>query len=131
MSIFKYDKCRRCWTTYRIILFKIKPLQASCYLRSVGSVESNEAVHISLVLPNKTLHTFHPTQTYSIFGDKDTIFGYQKLKINLKYHASDMRPILQITYSKKFSVVGTTAPTDLKPILEAYLPQSILSLYLQ
>jgi hypothetical protein len=37
-----------------------------------------------------------------------------------------MRPILQITYNKKFPVVGTTAPTELKPILEAYLPQSTL-----
>jgi histone acetyltransferase 1 len=89
-----------------------------------GSAESNDAVHISLVTPSKTLHTFHPKFTYSIFGEEESIFGYQGLKINIKYHACDMRPILQITYNKKFPAVGTTEPTDLKPILEAYLPKS-------
>jgi histone acetyltransferase 1 len=62
--------------------------------------------------------------TYSIFGNEERIFGYQGLKINLRYNACDMRPGLQITYNKKFKPVGETAPTDLKAILENYLPKS-------
>ena len=35
-----------------------------------------------------------------------------------------MRPVLQITYNKKFKPVGDIEPTDLKPILEEFLPKS-------
>ena len=62
--------------------------------------------------------------TYSIFGDEERIFGYQGLKINLRYNACDMRPGLQISYKKKFKAVGETHPTDLKEVLEPYLPKS-------
>lgn len=95
-----------------------------------GSADSNNAVQISLVAPAeaegglKTLHSFNPKMTYSIFGDEETIFGYQGLKINLKYNACDMRPGLQITYAKKFKTVGETSPTDLKSVLEPFLPKS-------
>jgi histone acetyltransferase 1 len=97
-------------------------------LSLVGSTESNDAVNISLVTPGdgglKTLHSFNPKMTYSIFGDEETIFGYQGLRINLRYNACDMRPGLQIMYTKKFKTVGETSPTDLKAILEEYLPKS-------
>lgn len=96
-----------------------------------GSANSNDAIQISLVNPApdgvKQLHAFHPKMTYSIF-DEESIFGYQGLKINLRYNASDMRPGLQITYNKRFKAVGETAPTDIKAILEEYLPKSELPL---
>ncbi|KAF4624794.1 hypothetical protein G7Y89_g13376 [Cudoniella acicularis] len=88
------------------------------------SADSTSAVNISLVAPGKTLHTFHPKFTYSMFGEEERIFGYQGLKINLKFHVCDMRPVLQITYNKKFKAVGQTEPTDLKPILEEFLPKT-------
>ncbi|CAG8958006.1 hypothetical protein HYFRA_00000349 [Hymenoscyphus fraxineus] len=88
------------------------------------STGSNQAVNIHLVSPTKTLHNFHPKFTYSIFGDEETIFGYQGLNINLKYHACDMRPLLQVNYNKKFKAVGETEPTDLKAILEGFLPKT-------
>ena len=94
----------------------------------IGSTESNEAVNISLVVPGdgglKTLHSFNPKMTYSIFGEQEMIFGYQGLKINLRYNACDMRPGLQIMYTKKFKTVGETSPTDLREVLEPYLPKS-------
>jgi histone acetyltransferase 1 len=97
-------------------------------MNSAGSVDSNKAVNISLVTPGvgglKTLHTFNPKFTYPIFGDEERIFGYQGLKINLRYNACDMRPGLQITYNKKFKTVGETSATDLKAILEGFLPKS-------
>lgn len=93
-----------------------------------GSTDSNKAINISLVTPGATglttLHTFNPNNTYSIFGDEERIFGYQGLKINIRYNACDMRPSLQITYSKKFKTVGETSATDLKAVLEEYLPRS-------
>ncbi|RDL37380.1 Acyl-CoA N-acyltransferases (Nat) [Venustampulla echinocandica] len=88
------------------------------------STDSNEAVHVSLVTPGQTLHTFHPKFTYPIFGDEERIFGYQGLKINIKYHVCDMRPVVQITYNRKFKPVGETEPTDLKAILEDFLPKT-------
>lgn len=95
---------------------------------SSGSTSSNDAVHISLVTPNGLRHTFHPKFTYPVFGDEETIFGYQGLKINLKYHVSDMRPVVQVTYNKKFKAVGETEPTDVKAILEGVLPKSRFSI---
>jgi len=62
--------------------------------------------------------------TYSIFGDEETIFGYQGLKINLRYNACDMRPGVQILYTKKFKTLGETSATDLKSVLEPYLPKT-------
>jgi histone acetyltransferase 1 len=95
---------------------------------NTGSSNSNDAVHISLVAPapggTKAIHTFHPNFTYPIFGDEERIFGYQGLKINLRYNTCDMRPGLQISYTKKFKTVGETSPTDLKAVLEPYLPKS-------
>ncbi|KAL3419297.1 histone acetyl transferase HAT1 [Phlyctema vagabunda] len=92
------------------------------------STDSNDAIHISLVAPSsggiKQLHTFHPKMTYSIFGEEESIFGYQGLKVNLKYNASDMRPSLQVTYNKKFKTIGETEPTDVKAVLEEYLPKT-------
>ena len=69
--------------------------------------------------------------SYSIFGDEERIFGYQGLKINLRYNACDMRPGLQITYNKRFKSVGETEPTDLKAILESYLPKSTELIYIE
>ncbi|KAL5351218.1 histone acetyltransferase 1 [Pseudogymnoascus australis] len=92
------------------------------------STQSNDALHISLVRPengaSKTISTFHPKFTYSIFGDEESIFGYQGLKIHLRYNASDMRPGLLITYNKRFKAVGDVEPTDLKGLLEDFLPDN-------
>ncbi|KAG4433534.1 hypothetical protein IFR05_010989 [Cadophora sp. M221] len=91
------------------------------------STESNDALQISIVAPDvgaaRTLHTFNPKMTYSIFGDDERIFGYKGLKINLRYNASDMRPNLQVSYSKKFTAVGETEATDVKELLEPFLPK--------
>jgi histone acetyltransferase 1 len=93
-----------------------------------GSAKANDALSISLVVADsggsKTVSTFHPKFTYPIFGDDESIFGYQGLKIQLRYHACDMRPGLQINYDKKFKPVGETSATDIKAVLEEFLPKS-------
>ncbi|KAL2141930.1 hypothetical protein VTI28DRAFT_1765 [Corynascus sepedonium] len=91
------------------------------------STPSNDALLLSLVSPSttgvKTIgHSFHPKFTYSIFGDSEEIFGYKNLEINLQYNASDMRPNLSVTYSKKFPAVGETEATDIIGILRELLP---------
>lgn len=92
------------------------------------STNSNNAIQISLVIPSeggpKAIRSFKPKITSSLFGDEETISGYQGLKINLRFHACDMRPGLQISYSKKMKPVGEEAPTDLKEIFENHLPRN-------
>ncbi|KAK4230780.1 acyl-CoA N-acyltransferase [Podospora fimiseda] len=91
------------------------------------SANSNEALQLSLVAPSndgiKTLAKFYPKFTYPIFGNAEEIFGYKNLQINLRYNATDMRPTLSITYSKKFTAVGETEATDIEGILREYLPE--------
>ncbi|KAL2754624.1 hypothetical protein ACRALDRAFT_2028991 [Sodiomyces alcalophilus JCM 7366] len=87
---------------------------------------ANEVFAISLVKHVadgfKTIGTFNPRFTYPIFGDDEHIFGYKDLKINLRYHASDMQPHVQISSSKKFQAVGDIEPVDVKGILQEHLP---------
>lgn len=94
----------------------------------LGTVNSNEAVTVSLVAPAKTsqgfmtLSEFHPQFTYPIFGTEESIFGYENLKINLRFNASDMRPNLDISYSKEYTPVGDTKATPIRESLEEFLP---------
>lgn len=62
--------------------------------------------------------------TYSIFGEEEQIFGYKGLRIDLKFNAHDMRPNLQILYTRKFKAVGETEATDVKATLQDFLPKS-------
>lgn len=73
----------------------------------------------------KTVSSFHPKFTYPIFGDEEQIFGYQNLKINLRYNAIDMRPHLSFTYSKKFKAIGDTEPADIEEALRPFLPSGM------
>ena len=88
---------------------------------------ANDALELSLVVPGETgaksIAKFHPQFTYSIFGDDEQIFGFRDLKINLVYNSTDMRPNLNISYSKKFKTVGETEATDVNTILHEYLPE--------
>ncbi len=96
-------------------------------VRVAGSSNSNEALEITLVKPSTTglkpVGSFNPKFTYPIFGDDERIFGYKNLKVNLRYHVTDMRPNLQVSYSKKFKAIGDTEPTDINAILKDFLPE--------
>ncbi|RMZ82221.1 hypothetical protein DV738_g1756, partial [Chaetothyriales sp. CBS 135597] len=98
------------------------------------SVDANEAVTVSLVQPSpsragdrtaQSLHPvsqFHPQFTYPIFGEAEQIFGYQKLRIDLRFAAHDLRPHVAISYDRKFKPVGDTHALDLIKTLENFLP---------
>ncbi|QPH01278.1 histone acetyltransferase 1 [Epichloe festucae Fl1] len=86
-------------------------------------VDSNDALSVSLVSPSKSglrlVDTFHPKFTYPIFGDEEKIFGYRDLKISLRYRANDMRPHVDVAYSKKLAPpAGVDEPTDINAILQ-------------
>lgn len=70
---------------------------------------------------------FHPAHVYSIFGNDEQIFGYKDLEINLRFQATDMRPNLQVLYSKQFKGTGETQPTDIEAILGEHLPQGMFN----
>ena len=93
----------------------------------IGSTNANEALKISFVqaAPGapKILSSFHPQFTYPIFGDEERIFGYQNLKLNLRFAAHDLRPNLEVLYDKKFKAVGDTKATDIEETLKEWTPE--------
>ena len=115
----------------------------------IGTVEASEAITISLVEPSRNdnrsgtgdanddavagdgpnslnglnkIASFHPNFTYPLFGESERIFGFQGLKINLQFNASDLRPNLSISSSKKFATVGEVEATDVSSVMKEYLP---------
>ena len=93
----------------------------------VGSTNANDALEISMVqaapLSPKTLSSFHPQFTYPIFGEEESIFGYQGLKLNLRFAAHNLRPNLEVLYDKKFKTVGDTKATDIQETLKEWTPE--------
>lgn len=74
----------------------------------------------------KSLSSFHPQFTYPIFGDDERIFGYQGLKIHLRFVAHHAHPNIEISYDKKFKAVGDTTSTDIEEVLKEWVPASKL-----
>lgn len=98
------------------------------------TVKGNQALTVTLVTktdqgPPKTIASFHPTWTYPIVGDDETIYGYKGLKINLHYNASDMRPHISHTSSRKVpEAEAIQEPADINDLLDPYLPAGAQSL---
>ena len=93
----------------------------------IGSTNANEALEISFVqaAPGslRVLSSFHPQFTYPIFGDEERIFGYQNLKLNLRFAAHNLRPNLEVLYDKKFKAVGDTKATEIEETLGEWTPK--------
>src|ERR1700694_2036989 len=83
--------CRPCATLTRApssfaagstgIYLKNSLIESGTNILLSGSANANDALTISLVAADssgsKTLSSFHPKFTYPIFGDDESIFGYQ------------------------------------------------------
>lgn len=93
-------------------------------MMDLGSFGSNDALHISLKHPHDPAKDadFVPSFTYPIYGNEETIFGYQNLRINLNFHASTLQPEIEFAWSGKFEQVGDTAADDVEEPLKPYLP---------
>jgi Histone acetyl transferase HAT1 N-terminus len=66
------------------------------------AVDANEALEITLLGPSGSRpRTFHPTFTYPIFGDAETIYGYKGLSLDLSFAAWDFRAYLKVRWDEK------------------------------
>lgn len=65
---------------------------------------------------------FHPAFTYPIFGEEETIFGYQGLKIELDFTEDTLWPSLNVTSKAKFKPLGDTKPDEVEEPLQEVLP---------
>lgn len=74
-----------------------------------------------------TLSTFNPQFTYPLFGDEESIFGYKKLNIKLRFAAHDLQSHVQISYNEKFKQVEDIKAADLLGILKPCLPEGMYS----
>ncbi|KAL8762664.1 MAG: hypothetical protein Q9184_001371 [Pyrenodesmia sp. 2 TL-2023] len=97
------------------------------------STNANEALNISLVQAGQsspvTLSTFHPRFTYPIFGEEECIFGYQGLKINIRFASHDLLPNVSWVYDKEFKAVNDTKALDIEETLKEWLPEGCFGDY--
>ncbi|KAI9762953.1 MAG: histone acetyltransferase 1 [Chaenotheca gracillima] len=91
------------------------------------SCDANKAVTIEFLQRGqdapKRLTRFHPQFTYPLFGDAQTIFGYQGLNVVLRFACDDLRPNAQISWEKRFSPVGETSAVDVEAILKKWMSE--------
>jgi histone acetyltransferase 1 len=96
-----------------------------CLTHIVGSTSANTALKVRVVHPSgdKTKHkVFPPDFTYPIFGEEETIFGYEGLRITLDFQADNLRPNLHIQSKAKVEAVGDTKADEPEEILREFLP---------
>lgn len=94
------------------------------------TIDANEAVTLSIYSPKtgkELTSPFHPTWTYPIFGEEQTIFGYKDLKIRILFAADDMKPCVEVTWAERFKKVGDVEAEDVKKLLEEFLPAGMYS----
>ncbi|KAL8897108.1 MAG: hypothetical protein Q9207_007382, partial [Kuettlingeria erythrocarpa] len=97
------------------------------------SSNANEALNISFVQAGQTspvtLSTFHPRFTYPIFGEEECIFGYQGLKVNIRFAAHNLLPNVSWVYDKEFKAVNDTKALDIEETLQEWLPEGCFEEY--
>ena len=96
---------------------------------------ANESIHINFTRPSGTHgkpildEPFHPTFTYPIFGDEESIVGYKKPRIDLSFRANDLKPSLRIQFQEEIKLDGLL-PKDkqqnLDTIFQGILPPCML-----
>lgn len=80
----------------------------------------NEAITIYVTDTAGSAQSFQPLFTYPIFGEAETIFGYQDLQIFLCFDAVTFLPFLNVKWTQKLDEVDV----DPKEKLMELLPQS-------
>ncbi|KAL8689311.1 MAG: hypothetical protein Q9218_004988 [Villophora microphyllina] len=90
------------------------------------ATNANEALNISFIQAGQNspaiLSTFHPKFTYPIFGEEESIFGYQGLNINLRFAAHDLQPNVSVKYEKEFKAVGEIEALNIEDALREWIP---------
>ncbi|RDB23989.1 Histone acetyltransferase type B catalytic subunit [Hypsizygus marmoreus] len=91
--------------------------------------DANEALTLSLVrakddkeclAKDELYEEFHPTFTYPIFGEDEKIYGYQDLRIDLRFASGSLVQYLGITYTEKLGSSSTV--DDVEGTLSGFIP---------
>lgn len=89
------------------------------YLKpELWTTSSNSALNI-FITDSESAISFSPTFTYPIFGDSESIFGFQNLSILLCFDHYTMFPFLNVKYDKKLN----DDVEDPKSTMLKYLPE--------
>lgn len=76
--------------------------------------------------PHGTDAPFHPTFTYPIYGEAETIYGYKGLAIDLDVASGSLVPLLDIKYRAK-NEATTAKLDDVEGQLKEFLPSDYIS----
>ncbi|TKY85682.1 hypothetical protein EX895_005222 [Sporisorium graminicola] len=76
--------------------------------------------------PHGTDAPFHPSFTYPIYGEAETIYGYQGLAINLNLASGSLVPLLDIKYRAK-NEATTAKLDDVEGKIKEFLPSDYIS----
>ncbi|KAG5320608.1 HAT1 acetyltransferase, partial [Acromyrmex charruanus] len=96
--------------------------------------DSNEALELRLIRNLDDLHSeeaiFKPEMTYQVFGDREIIFGYLDLKVQLFYSAGSLETYLGMKYTEKVNAKheGVEADEVLTKIIPKLAPDVHYSL---
>ncbi|KAI4713267.1 hypothetical protein J4E89_002246 [Alternaria sp. Ai002NY15] len=97
---------------------------------------SNECFHINLYRtsnadgPERIYdESFHPSYTYTVIEENETIAGYKNPSIELDFRANDLKPNLKISFDQELDLKKISPDLnqiDLSPeLFREYLPESI------
>lgn len=88
----------------------------------VWTASLNEATTVYITDTKGTAHSFKPAFTYPIFGDAESVFGYQDLSILLCFDSVTFLPFLNVKWSAKLDEVDV----DPKEKMMEFLPESTI-----
>ncbi|MBW0496393.1 hypothetical protein O181_036108 [Austropuccinia psidii MF-1] len=68
------------------------------------------------------LTSFHPNFVYPIFGQEETIYGYEDLDIQLVFNSSTLKNYLSINYTAKLPDDSPVKPDPIEETLYKFIP---------
>ncbi|GAA6062039.1 hypothetical protein JCM10212_005024 [Sporobolomyces blumeae] len=87
-------------------------------------VRSNDATAALIEEERAKVEPFGPAFVYPIFGDEETIFGYQGLNIDYRFASGSLAQYLNVTYESKFPETSTVKADDPEKTLYEFIPPS-------
>ncbi|CAE7188285.1 hypothetical protein HRS9139_07609 [Pyrenophora teres f. teres] len=79
--------------------------------------------------PERLFDAFHPSYTYTVIEENETIAGYKNPSIQLDFRANDMKPQLKISFDQQLDLKKISPDLnqiDLSPeLFREYLPETI------
>ncbi|KAI0345086.1 histone acetyltransferase type B [Trametopsis cervina] len=93
------------------------------------AIDSNEALHLSLVRAkeekavlskNEVYEHFRPTFTYPIYGEDEKLYGYKDLVIDLKFASGSLATYLNVSYTDKLPPPSPV--DDVEAMLAEFIP---------